>query len=148
MITTPEPSGKPRTGHLWLDQVPEEPIQESVDTFAADLRDWWAACAGSHRAFVAQAPGGEIVGMAWVALVPRVPRPSATTRMSADIQAVFVMTEYRGQGIGSALVQAAATWAEHDGALHVTVQSGSRAVPVYERLGFESSWTLLQRLPT
>jgi len=29
----------------------------------------------------------------------------------------------------------------------VTVHSGSKAVPVYERLGFESSRQLLQRYP-
>ncbi|MEV4624970.1 GNAT family N-acetyltransferase [Micromonospora sp. NPDC049523] len=130
---------------LWLDTVREEPAQPSVDTFAAELANWWATRQDSHLAFVARLLRPEIVGMAWVALVPRVPRPGATSRLSADIQSVFVMPSERGQGIGSALVEAASEHATRLGAIRVTVHSGRRAVPVYERLGFESSRQLLQR---
>jgi GNAT superfamily N-acetyltransferase len=132
---------------LWLDTQDEEPALRSVDAFAAELTHWWAAHQDSHAAFVARLVRPEIVGMAWVALVPRVPRPGATGRLSADIQSVFVMPEQRGQGIGSALVAAASEHATNLGSLHITVHSGRRAVPVYERLGFESSRQLLQRLP-
>jgi GNAT superfamily N-acetyltransferase len=132
---------------LWLDTLHEEPAQPSFDAFTAKLAQWWAAHQDSHLAFVARLHGPEIVGMAWVALVPRVPRPGATTRLSADIQSVFVLPDQRGQGIGSALVEAASTHATHLGSLRVTVQSVRKAVPVYERLGFESSRQLLQRLP-
>jgi GNAT superfamily N-acetyltransferase len=132
---------------LWLDTLNEEPAQRSVDAFAAELAKWWAAHNDSHLAFVARLLRPEIVGMAWVALVPRVPRPGATSRLSADIQSVFVMPKHRGQGIGSALVDAASEHATHLGSLRVTVHSGRKAVPVYERLGFESSRQLLQRPP-
>lgn len=133
---------------LWLDTHNEEPAQRSVDAFAAELAHWWAANQDSHLAFVARLFQPEIVGMAWVALVPRVPRPGATNRLSADIQSVFVVPKQRGQGIGSALVKAASEHAIHLGSLHVTVHSGRKAVPVYERLGFESSRQLLQRAAT
>jgi GNAT superfamily N-acetyltransferase len=132
---------------LWLDTRNEEPAQRSVDAFAAELAQWWVAHQNSHLAFVARLLRPEIVGMAWVALVPRVPRPGATSRLSADIQSVFVMPEQRGQGIGSALVEAASGHATRLGSLRVTVRSGRKAVPVYERLGFESSRQLLQRPP-
>ncbi|MEU8253834.1 GNAT family N-acetyltransferase [Micromonospora inaquosa] len=132
---------------LWLDTLHEEPTQLSIDAFTAELAQWWAAHQDSHLVFVARLRRPEIVGMAWAALVPRVPRPGATSRLSADIQSVFVMPNQRGQGIGSALVEAAAEHATHLGSLQVTVQSGRRAVPVYERLGFESSRQLLQRSP-
>ncbi|WP_051943054.1 GNAT family N-acetyltransferase [Streptacidiphilus rugosus] len=130
---------------LWLDTHKEEPDQRSVDAFAVELAQWWAANRHSHLAFVARLLRPEIVGMAWVALVPRVPRPGASSRLSADIQSVFVTPEKRGQGIGSALVGAAAEHATCLGAARVTVHSGRTAVPVYERLGFESSRQLLQR---
>ena len=130
---------------LLLDTHNEAPAQRSVDAFAAELAQWWAAHQDSHLAFVARLLEPEIVGMAWVALVPRVPRPGATRRLSADIQSVFVMPKQRGQGIGSALVQAASEHATRLGSPRVTVHSGRRAVPVYERLGFESSRQLLQR---
>jgi GNAT superfamily N-acetyltransferase len=83
--------------------------------------------------------------MAWLALVPRVPRPGTTTRRSADIQSVFVVPEQRGKRIGSALVQAASEYALRLGVGRVTVHSGRKAVPVYERLGFASSRQLLQK---
>ncbi|MFI6761934.1 GNAT family N-acetyltransferase [Micromonospora sp. NPDC050417] len=132
---------------LWLDTHHEEPAQPSVDAFAADLAQWWAVHQDSHLAFVARLRRPEIVGMAWVALVPRVPRPGATSRLSADIQSVFVTPDQRGQGIGSALVEAASQQAAHLGSTRVSVHSGRTAVPVYERLGFESSRRLLQRPP-
>jgi len=131
---------------LWLDSRGEKPAQRSVDAFAAELASWWTSHQ-EHVAFVARLVGPEIVGMAWVALVPRVPRPGATSRLSADVQSVFVVPELRGQGIGSALVEAASEYATRLGSLRVTVHSGRRAVPVYERLGFQSSRQLLQRTP-
>ncbi len=133
---------------LWLDTVGEEPSPESVDAFTSELERWWAGHRQSHVAFVARVAEPVIVGMAWVALLPRVPRPGATQRLSADVQSVFVLPEHRGRGIGSALVEAAAEHAAQLGALRVTVQSGRRAVPVYERLGFAPSRQLLQRTVT
>lgn len=132
---------------MWLDTHHDEPAQGSVEEFAAVLAQWWAAHRDSHSAFVARLLRPELVGMAWLALVPRVPRPGATSRLSADIQSVFVMPNQRGQGIGSALVEAASAHAAHLGSSRVTVHSGRTAVPVYERLGFASSRQLLQRLP-
>ncbi|WP_197522861.1 GNAT family N-acetyltransferase [Occultella aeris] len=130
---------------LWLDTVNGEYSESSADEFTADLATWWTVHQDTHLAFVARLDRPEIVGMAWVALIPRTPRPGATSRLSADIQSVFVVPEQRGQGIGSALVHAASGHAAQLGALRVTVHSGRKAVPVYERLGFESSRQLLHR---
>lgn len=130
---------------LWKDTRNEEPAQASIDALATELAHWWAIHRETHVAFVARDNRPAIVGMAWVALLPRIPRPGAINRMSADIQTVFVMPQHRGRGIGSALVDAAVHHATQLGAIRVTVHSGRKAVPVYERLGFESSRQLLQR---
>jgi GNAT superfamily N-acetyltransferase len=132
---------------LWLNHHDEEPAQPSADSFAAGLAQWWDAHRDSHLAFVARLTRPEIVGMAWVALVPRPPRPGATHRLSADLQSVYVLPEHRGQGIGAALIEAASAHATHLGSLHVTVHSGHTAVPLYERLGFAGSRQLLRREP-
>lgn len=130
---------------LWLDANNDERADESLAHFAASLSNWWRTDGRNHNAFVARLQPRELVGMAWVAPVPRVPRPGNVARRSADIQSVFVMPEPRGRGLGAALVQAAADFAVSQGALHVTVHSSRRAVPLYERLGFESSPELLGR---
>lgn len=130
---------------VWLNAAPQERGEQTVDSFEPDLAAWWAAHAGSHHAFIAVDGTAEPVGMAWVALVPRVPRPGVIDRKSGDIQSVFVVPEHRGQGIGAALVRAASEHAVRHGARRVTVHSGRSAVPVYERLGFTSSSQLLQR---
>ena len=127
---------------LWLNAAPDDQAKQSVESFTVDLATWWT---DSHLAFIAQVAESEVVGMAWLALIPRPPRPGATTRRSADIQSVFVVPEHRGKRIGSALVQAATDHALRLGASRVTVHSGRKAVPVYERLGFAPSHQLLQR---
>lgn len=130
---------------LWLHAVPDEQARQPIEPFRADFANWWSDHAGTHIAFVARPAESEIVGMAWLALVPRVPRPGTTTRLSADIQSVFVQLEQRGQGIGSALISAASDRARQLGAERVTVHSDRKAVPLYESLGFTSSQQLLQR---
>lgn len=133
---------------IWLDHYGTSPAgPKDLDPFLHEFRDWWGANIQTHTAFVARAEDGPLVGMAWVAVLPRVPRPGMTNRMFADIQTVFVLPEHRGHGIGSALVEAATQFGLAEGALRVTVHSGRKAVPLYQRLGFESSRQLLQRPP-
>lgn len=128
---------------LWLHAAPDEPEQQAVESFAVDLAARQSDHRATHFAFVARV-GTQVVGMAWVALLPRVPRPGIQLRNSGDIQSVFVIPEKRSQGIGARLVQAATEHALSLGARRVTVHSGRKAVPVYERLGFASSRQLLQ----
>ena len=129
---------------LWLHAAPDEQGRQTIDSFAIDLGQWWAEHDRSHVAFVARSAAQGVVGMAWLALVPRVPRPGTTGRCSGDIQSVFVLPEERGKGLGAGLIAAASTYALGLGANRVVVQSGRRAVPLYERLGFASSRQLLQ----
>jgi hypothetical protein len=43
--------------------------------FAPDLLRWWTDHRDSHVAFLALLPSGDVVGMAWLAVTARVPRP-------------------------------------------------------------------------
>ncbi len=129
---------------IWTMAAAEERAQQTPEALADDLALWWAAHERSHSAFVARLNEPELVGMAWIALVPRVPRPGSAARVSADIQSVFVAPQHRGRGIGSALIQAATDHAVRLGSIRVTVHSGVTATPLYERLGFASSPQLLQ----
>ncbi len=129
---------------LWLHATPAEQGRQTEHSFAIALGDWWVDHSGSHFAFIARSADFGAVGMAWLALVPRVPRPGAAARCSGDVQSVFVLPEQRGLRIGAALITAATRHALDRGAGRVVVQSGRNAVPLYERLGFASSPQLLQ----
>lgn len=128
----------------WIDRATDTADDAEFESFVHALGAWWDAHRATHSAFVART-GDATVGAAWVALVPRVPSPGASNRLSADIQSVFVMPQHRGGGVGTALVDAATAHAHSAGASRVTVHSSERAVPVYQRLGFAGSPKLLQR---
>nr|WP_314841682.1 GNAT family N-acetyltransferase [uncultured Microbacterium sp.] len=131
----------------WRDAMDDEPHGLDFTRFARDLADWWRAHEATHSAFVARREDdGDIIGAAWVALVPRVPRPGAVTRLSADVQSVFVLPEHRGAGTGAALVEAASRHAHARGAARITVHSSEGAVSLYRRAGFEDSPRLRQRV--
>lgn len=133
----------------WQDVPAELTSGRSLGDFTGEFAAWWQAHIDTHAAFVAREDDGALVGMAWLALVPRVPRPGATDRLSADVQSVFVLPAHRGRGIGSQLVAAASAHAVSLGATRVVVHSSDGAVSLYQRLGFHDSPQLLQfRAPT
>ena len=129
----------------WLHAAPDEQERQSPQAFAGDLARWWGEQQDTHVAFLAREPDGAAIGMAWLALAPRVPRPGTTDRLSGDLQSVFVLPDHRSAGVGAALVAAACDHAERRGAARVTVHSSRLAVPLYERLGFAASPQLLLR---
>jgi GNAT superfamily N-acetyltransferase len=129
----------------WRDVASFSRPAQSLDEFTTDLARWWHEHEHTHFAFVARTDEGEIVGAAWIALLPRVPRPGAIDRLSADVQSVFVMPEHRRGGIGTELVAAAYQHASNAGAAKVTVNSSEGAVSLYRRLGFDHSPVLFVR---
>jgi GNAT superfamily N-acetyltransferase len=126
-----------------LAQFAESEGQQGA-AFAPDLLRWWADH-DSHLAFLAVLSSGEAVGMAWLALTARVPRPGGAARLCGDVQSVFVVPEHRSAGVGPALLRAVVQRAETLGLEHVTVHSNPQANSLYERAGFASSPELLMR---
>lgn len=133
---------------LWLNDREQEPDPQGLEAFVSELAEWWAERGDDHIAFVADLDDGrDLAGMAWLALGHRVPRPGRLDRIAGDIQSVYVLPDHRGHGLGSELVTAAVAEATRHGVLRVTVHSTTRAVPVYQRLGFASAPELMQRMP-
>ena len=123
----------------------EEEPAGTERAFAEELTGWWEDHYDSHLAFLALLPSSGAVGMAWLALTARVPRPGGTSRLSGDIQSVYVVPEHRRAGIGTALVRAVLQHAEAVEVEDVTVHSNQRAASLYERAGFSTSQDLLMR---
>lgn len=116
--------------------------EEFVRSFAA----WAHENKATHRCLVVLR-GETVIGMAWLAVTPRVPHPGALRRASGDLQSVYVVPEERGAGLGGRLIDAVLAAAGDLGLERVVVHSSERAVPAYSRSGFAVSRQLLQARP-
>lgn len=115
----------------------------SRDEFVQAFVTWAREHASSHHWLIATR-AGEIIGMACLAVVPRVPSPQAPQRASGDLQSVYVVPGHRDTGLGGQIVTAILNLAERLGLDRVTVHSSPRAVQAYSRAGFALSPRLLQ----
>ncbi|MEU4807077.1 GNAT family N-acetyltransferase [Actinosynnema sp. NPDC023587] len=129
----------------WAEEV-HGPPPMALDEFVNRFTTWAAEHVDSHRCAVA-VRDGRAVGMAWLAVLPRVPHPLAFERTSADVQCVYVVPEERSGGIGGRLIDAVLAKATEIAAERVTVHSSTRAVAAYRRHGFAVSPVLLQAVP-
>lgn len=114
------------------------------DAFVAAFCDWVSEHAAAHRTFVAER-AGEVIGMALLGLVARVPSPRAPHRFSGDLKCVYVVPDARDAGLGSRLVEAVVEEADRLGVERVVVHSTERAVPAYARAGFAADERLRHR---
>ncbi|WP_030158761.1 GNAT family N-acetyltransferase [Glycomyces sp. NRRL B-16210] len=136
-------------GLRWRWEVEEgEPPQVDEERFTAHFADWARRHADSHRCTVAvrgdDAAGKKVIGMAWMAVLPRVPTPLSLDRFGGDLQSVYLVPEERAGGIGGRMVAAALADARELGLSKVTVQAGTRSIPFYARNGFAASPKLLE----
>lgn len=134
------------------------PAAVDREAFVRHFVAWAEQNAASHRCMVlardAETTGTtgitgitgsiEIIGMAWLAVVHRVPTPHALHRASGDLQCVYVVPEARDAGLGGRLITETLDRARELGLERVTVHSSPRAIPAYARRGFENSGRLLQ----
>lgn len=114
------------------------------EDFVRHFVDWAEHNAPSHRCMVIVSSDGQIIGMAWLAVVHRVPTPHALHRASGDLQCVYVVPEARDAGLGGLLITETLARAKELGLERVTVHSSPRAIRAYARQGFENSPRLLQ----
>lgn len=118
--------------------VPVTGREEFVQHFVT----WARENSSSHRCMVLLR-GEVIIGMAWLAVLPRVPSPRALQRASGELQCVYVVPGERDSGLGGRLIDAVLARARDLGLERVTVHSSPRAIPAYSRHGFEASPRLL-----
>lgn len=110
------------------------------------LLGWLDRNSDTHLAFLAELDA-RVVGMAWLMVAERVPSPAARNRRFGDVQSVVVAPELRNSGIGAALLDAVLVEARRLELEHVTVHSSGRAIPFYERAGFEHDRAWLRWRP-
>ncbi|WAL66636.1 GNAT family N-acetyltransferase [Amycolatopsis cynarae] len=113
------------------------------EEFVRRFVGWAQTHKSSHRCLV-MVRGNVVIGMAWLAIVHRVPTPHALERASGDVQCVYVLPEHRDAGLGSRLIDAIVKVARELRLERLTVHSSTRAVSAYSRGGFAMSPRLLQ----
>ncbi|MCF1595803.1 GNAT family N-acetyltransferase [Streptomyces muensis] len=147
VVRQAEPDELPAVAELrwrWLvENDSAAPADVERDAFVRHFVAWAEQNAASHRCMVL-VNGTGVIGMAWLAVVRRVPTPHALDRASGDLQCVYVVPEARDAGLGGRLITETLAQAERLGLERVTVHSSRRAVPAYARQGFENSRRLLQ----
>jgi GNAT superfamily N-acetyltransferase len=126
----------------WLVENGGEALGERAE-FVRHFVAWARENAESHRCMVVVRDDAAVIGMAWLAVVQRVPTPRAMRRASGDLQCVYVAPEARDGGLGGRLIQAVLDRAQELGLERVTVHSTPRAIPAYARRGFQESPRLL-----
>jgi len=121
------------------------PISESERReFADDLAAWMRSQGPALVCRVAEIDG-ELVGMAWLVLFERVPDIHDRTRLTGDIQSVYVLPQHRQRGIGRALVRSLIDAADERGVPRVTVSANTAAAAIYSAEGFVTAPYLLER---
>lgn len=130
----------------WIITEREEEPAAEYGQFEAAYVQWAKEHDDSHVCYVIER-GGDIMGMAWVAYVARVPSPQAFDRKIADLQSVYVAPEARNAGLGSQLIEYVTQQAFAAGVERVQVHATVQAVTAYERAGFEATDILRQRQP-
>ncbi|MGO2931403.1 GNAT family N-acetyltransferase [Microbacterium sp.] len=113
------------------------------EAFVTGAARWAREHADTHLPHVAVTKDGSIIGMAWLALTPRVASTHSFDRSSGDLQSCYVLPSFRRQGIGGRLVQAVLDTAAAHGAEHVTVHTSADSPGMYLRNGFRANSRLL-----
>jgi GNAT superfamily N-acetyltransferase len=130
----------------WILENDGEPAV-SHGEFVEFFTDWAARADGTHHCTVARR-GDTVIGMAWLAVLPRVPSPRALVRASGDVQCVYVVPTERDAGVGARMLDTVLRQAFDLGLERVTVHSSPGAITAYARAGFEVSDQLLQATPS
>ncbi|MFG2966305.1 MULTISPECIES: GNAT family N-acetyltransferase [unclassified Streptomyces] len=125
----------------WVLENQDAPVTGRAE-FVRHFVTWARENTSSHRCMVV-VRDEVIVGMAWLAVLARVPSPHHLRRASGDLQCVYVVPGERDGGLGGRLIDAVLDRARELGLERVTVHSSPRAISAYSRHGFESSPRLL-----
>lgn len=103
------------------------------------------ALAGNQWAVFVAERDRALLGMVWVQLVDRVPRPNATPATYAYITSVFVEQTERNAGLGRSILDAALAWIAAQDAEMTVLWPSERSGRFYERAGFGPSDAFTRR---
>jgi GNAT superfamily N-acetyltransferase len=129
--------------HGWRTLEQSEPGQD-LETYTTSFIEWMAAQQATHSAHVAEWEG-EIIGMVWIAITPRVLHPDLCSHGLAQVQSMYVVPALRGRGVGRRLIAAAADACRRMDCDYIFVHPNDEAVDFYRSVGFVERRSALVR---
>jgi GNAT superfamily N-acetyltransferase len=112
------------------------------DRFREEFAIWTSEHERTHVPYLVEVDG-RAVGMAWLAIIERIPGPEIWRRLSGHIQSVYVTQEHRDGGLGTLLIGELIEGARLEGLDYLIVHPSPRSFPFYRRLGFTGEGSLL-----
>ena len=106
--------------------------------FETQFAAWVDDHRDSHLAWLAEDDRGHTAGMAWLAIVDRVPGPGVWLRRAGNVQSVYVRPAERGHGVGAALLEQLVERARDLRLDYLTVHPSERSFSFYRRAGFRA----------
>jgi GNAT superfamily N-acetyltransferase len=126
----------------WSWRAVERGERGDPDRFRAEFTAWISERRRTHVPFLVEV-GDLAVGMAWLAVIERIPGPEKWSRLSGFLQSVYVTPAHRNGGLGSLLVERLIDEARGEGLEYLSVHPSPRSFPFYRRLGFTGEGSLL-----
>lgn len=120
-----------------LDEVTEEPLPEGLDSsvyhfILKHMMD--ETCLG-----VVAEQNGEVIADAVIYLFETMPDEVNVRGMTAMLYNVYTQPAYRGQGIMARMLPEVIRLAREAGAAELKMSAEKKAIPLYERMGFQIS---------
>lgn len=116
-------------------------LSEPVETekgFVARCAEWMRDVidmSSSWKCWVAEQPSG-IVGNLWLQVMEKLPNPVSEPEHHAYITNVYVLPDYRNDGVGGLLMDAALEWCRNSEIDAVFLWPSDRSRSFYMRYGF------------
>ena len=139
----------------WRPDEPRPPKEEvlSEPKLGRYLEGWGRA--GDEAVVAVEPGGGRRLGAAWYRLMTSEEPGYGFVDDATPEVALAVVSDYRGRGLGGALLRELrrVAWSKGYGALSLSVEHGNPALRLYERNGFvrlyeaEGAWTMKVDLP-
>lgn len=120
-----------------LDEVTEEPLPEGLDSsvhhfILKHMMD--ETCLG-----VVAEQDGQVIADAVIYLFETMPDEVNITGMTAILYNVYTLPQFRGQGIMARMLPEVIRLAREAGAVELKMTAEKKAIPLYERMGFQRS---------